>query len=177
MKNQTSLLLLIALIALSIGIPQFINGADNSSDSKNEWKKFEGAWFEVKYPGDFSIQASIKSLTSTNGYDSAFFNGPDNKVAFYVFSPQWSGEPSDIVLNKDTENLSSLNETKKNGKKIFQYKIEAKDGSYSRIYEDQQDPETKTRHVFGIKFKDQETFDHYKGKFEQFQSSLIQFAD
>jgi len=63
---------------------------------------FEGAWFQVAYPADFTVRPSLES-SSAEGYDSAFFDSPDGEVTFYVFSPQWGGEPSDIALDPDTE--------------------------------------------------------------------------
>lgn len=174
MKRKTSLLIAVAVFALAIGI-QFTYGADKPSGK--EWKKYEGAWFDVLYPADFKAEPSLKSTTNVNGHDSVFFVSPTNEVAFYVFSPQWSGEPSDIMLNKETEKQLSCDVSKKDGKSVSQCSIEANDGSYFRNYEDVQDPETRTRRVFGIKFKDQKTLDQYKEMYKHFQDSLAQYAD
>jgi hypothetical protein len=174
MKFKVSLFIVVAVFALAAGI-QFTYGADKLSEK--EWKKFDGAWFEIQYPADFRIEPSLKGTTSTEGYDSAFFVSPSNDVAFYVFSPQWNGEPSDIFLKQDTEKQLSCEKADKDGKKIEQFTIESQDGSYFRTYEDLQDPETNTRRVFGIRYKDQKTLDQYKEQYKRFQESLVQFAD
>lgn len=174
MKRKASLFIAIVIFALAIGV-QFTYGADNLSDKA--WKRFEGAWFEIQYPADFKIEPSIKGITSVKGHDSVFFASPSNDVVFYVFSPQWSGNPSDILLNQENEKQLSLKEQKEKGKNIKQYAIAAKDGSYYRNYEDMQDPESNTRRVFGIKFKNKEALEQYKEKYEHFQKSLVQFAD
>jgi hypothetical protein len=174
MKCKAYLAIAVAVFVLAMGV-QSLYAADKPSEK--EWKKFEGAWFEILHPADFRAEPSLKGLTSTEGFDSAFFVSPANDVAFYVFSPQWNGEPSDILLNKDTEDQVSFQESEKDGKKVRQCTITAKDGSYTRTYEDVEDPQTNTRHVFGIKFRDQKTRDQFQGKFKHFQDSLVQYAD
>ncbi|OGK08821.1 MAG: hypothetical protein A2W80_01575 [Candidatus Riflebacteria bacterium GWC2_50_8] len=174
MKRKASLFIAVAVFALAIGI-QFTFAADEPSDK--EWKKFEGAWFEILYPADFRVEPSLKGVTSVEGHDSVFFVSPSDEVAFYVFSPQWSGDPSDILLNQETEKQLTLEDSNKDGKQVRQCTIEAKDGSYCRTYEDVQDPQINTRRVFGIRYKDQKTLDQYKEQYKRFQDSLAQFAD
>jgi hypothetical protein len=174
MKCQVKLTILIAVFALAMGIHS-LHAEDQVLEEG--WKKFEGAWFEIKYPADFLVEPSLKGLTSTEGFDSAFFSSPGKEVAFYVFSPQWNGEPTDILLNKDSEDQKSFEEVEKDGKKVRLCTIAAKDGSYTRTYEDVEDPQTNTRHVFGIRFQDQKALDQYKDQFKKFQESLEQFAD
>jgi len=174
MKFKISLFIVVVIFALTVGV-QFAHSADKPSEE--EMKKFEGAWFEVQYPADFRAEPSLKGITSAEGYDSAFFVSHSGEVSFYVFSPQWNGSPSDILLNEETEKQLSREEIEKNGKKGSQYSIEAKDGSYFRIYEDFQDTETNTRQVFGIRLKDKASFEQYKKIYESFKNSLIQYAD
>lgn len=166
--------LFIAVFFLAVGM-QFAYGTDKHSEK--EWKTFEGAWFKIMYPADFRVEPSLKSITNVEGHDSVFFVSPSNKIVFYVFSPQWNGNPSDILLKQVTEKILSSKENDENGKKVRQCSIVAKDGSYNRTYEDIQDLEVNTRRVFGIRFADQETFDKYKEQYEYFQNSLVQFAD
>src|SRR5580692_1466715 len=66
-------------------------------------KTFKGAWFAVSCPADFKARLGMKSLTSSEGCDSAFFTSPDKQVEFYVFSPQWNGEPKDYALDPNKE--------------------------------------------------------------------------
>jgi hypothetical protein len=64
---------------------------------------YTGAWFRIQYPSTFTVRPSLHSETTDRGYDSAFFTAPDDSVEFYVFSPQWTGEPTDIALRPATE--------------------------------------------------------------------------
>lgn len=90
--------------------------ATNSTETKvpATYKKFSGAWFEVEYPETFSADNSLKSYTNSEGFDSAVFTSPDGKVQFYIFSPQWSGEPTDIKVMPG-ERIKETSEEKKNG--------------------------------------------------------------
>ena len=100
----------------------------------SQTKTFKGAWFEVDYPSNFKVQPSMKSATSENGVESAFFTSPDKSVQFYVFSPQWAGQPSDISL-RSNEKISSSKTSNTGGKITKWWTIKAKDGSYTRAYE------------------------------------------
>ncbi len=173
MKRRFALPLVLAVLTLAMGISYL--SADQPADK--EWKKFEGAWFEILHPVTFTVEPSLKSTTNTNGHDSAFFVSPAKDVAFYVFSPQWNGDPTDILLNAETEKQLAFEETEKDGKKVRTSTIVAKDGSYTRSYEDVEDPETNTRRVFGIKYRDQKVFEQYQAQYKRFQESLVQFAD
>ena len=72
------------------------------TDDESDSLTYKGAWFEIDYPKIFTVKPSIPSSTP-DLYDSAYFISPDKKVTFYVFSPQWSGDATDISLNKNTE--------------------------------------------------------------------------
>lgn len=74
---------------------------------------------------------SQKSSTSKEGFDSALFTSPDEKVQFYVFSPQWSGEARDISL-KNSEIKTEETSKVENGLQIKRWTIKAKDDSYFR---------------------------------------------
>lgn len=67
-------------------------------------RTFTEAWFEVKYPSDFTAQGLMVSASGEeNQFDGAFFTSPDGEVEFYIFSPQWGGggEPTDIALRSN----------------------------------------------------------------------------
>ncbi|MFM7158033.1 MAG: hypothetical protein ACKO0Y_09495, partial [Bacteroidota bacterium] len=36
-------------------------------------RQYEGAWFTIKYPSDFTVRHSMRSISSAEGFDSAFF--------------------------------------------------------------------------------------------------------
>lgn len=145
------------------------------SDAKS-WPTFRGAWFSISYPPGFIVHPSIKSSTTGGkGFDSAFFTSHDNKIGFYVYSPQWSGEPTDVALKPDTEKLISTKTVKAKDKTTTWTTISAKNGSYTRSLLDIKD--SSTRKVFGIKYTDTKTLAKYKKSYQKFKESLVQYAD
>jgi len=136
---------------------------------------FSGAWFSVHYPSSFTAKPSLKS-SSADGYESVFLVSPDKQVEFYVFSPQWNGDPTDIRLTS-SENLVTTKKTVKGSQTHTWWTIAAKDRSYSRSYYQVMDELSNTIKVFGIKYKNQQAYNKYKRKYSVFQSSLIQYAD
>jgi hypothetical protein len=149
-----------------------------AANSYKGWHTFKGAWFEIKYPPDFKAKSSLPGTTSSEGCDSAFFVSPDGAVEFYVFSPQWNGDPSDVVLDPETEEIEAQKtENRKDGTTVKRYTIAAKNGSYSRSYIDTQNVSMNTRTVFGIKYSSRKFYDKYKSRYLVFKDSLVQFAD
>jgi hypothetical protein len=153
-------------------------GGSENIPSNNEQNpgKFKGAWFEVAIPDGFKAISSLKSTTA-DGYESAFFRSPDEKVEFYIFSPQWNGEPTDIKLDESKEKPIT-SETKSSGSNdITWYSIKANDNSYTRAYQDTKSKDGSIRWVVGIKYADQQSYDKYKTQYLDFKKSLVQFAD
>jgi hypothetical protein len=136
---------------------------------------YTGAWFRIQYPSTFTVRPSLHSETTDRGYDSAFFTAPDDSVEFYVFSPQWTGEPTDIALRPATETALDRKQETKAGKTVTWVSIKAKDGSYTRAYVDTE--EGSTRLVFGIQYRNQAAYERYRAAYVQFKQSLEQFAD
>lgn len=140
------------------------------------WRTYAGAWFEIKYPANFQVRPSLPSA-SGQGHDSAFFSSQDGAVEFYVFSPQWNGEPSDIALRSRWETAVSQTTQRSGSKVIRRATIRARDGSYTRAFEDVEDTTTNTRRVFGIKYLNQAAYNRYRQNYLTFKQSLRQFAD
>ncbi len=140
------------------------------------YKRFEGAWFYIDYPADFTALPLLKSLTSSEGYDSALFTSPDGKIKFYVFSPQWSGNPSEINLKGNEKIINSTASYGEDSMLIKHWTIEAHDKSYRRSYQ-----ETKLIHnvnwIIGIEYSDSAQYNQYKNEYIHFKNSLLQFAD
>ncbi|MGZ8846105.1 MAG: hypothetical protein ACXW3C_06535 [Pyrinomonadaceae bacterium] len=137
---------------------------------------YKGAWFEIKYPSNFKVRPSLRS-SSGRGYDSVFFSSPDGTVEFYVFSPQWNGEPADIEMNPQSEVQVSQNTEKRAGRIVRRMTIRARDNSYLRSFEDTEDTTTNTRKVFGIKYRNEAAYSRYRQSYLTFKQSLTQFAD
>jgi hypothetical protein len=143
---------------------------------QNTWQKYEGAWFEIRYPPGFRVRPSQPSA-SANGYDSAFFLSSDGTVEFYVFAPQWNGTARDIEVDPATETIVSQNVARSGTKRIRRVTIRAQDGSYLRSYEDTEDVVTNTRKAFGIKYVNAAAYNRYRQSYVTFKASLVQFAD
>ena len=162
---------LVAFLLVLVVLPNYAG-----ADSNNGWPVYRGAWFTIKYPPEFEVRPSMKGRTSLEGYDSAFFVAPAGEAEFYVFSPQWSGDPTDIALNPMTEEYSSEKVEHKGSKKIRWVTISAKDRSYLRSLVDTE-TELNTRLVFGIKYRNEEIYDKFKDIYLEFVNSLRQYSD
>lgn len=147
--------------------------------TKSDSLTYKGAWFEVKYPKSFSVKPSIPSTSGFDPvkYDSAFFISPDQKVKFYVYSPQWSGDATDISRKVDTEIEKDTKTEKKNGMNYKWYTYEKKDGSYLRSYQETTNEEETTKLIIGIEYTDRESYKKYKDDYIKFKKSIKQFAD
>jgi hypothetical protein len=139
------------------------------------WLTYKGAWFEVRYPSTFKVRPSLPG-SSESIFDSVFFTAPDGNAEFYVFSPQWNGDPSDIQI-KGNEVLVSKTSDNRGKVTVRRVTVKARDHSYTRSFEDTEDSATNTRKVFGIKYRDQSAYDRYRQTYLTFKQSLRQFAD
>ncbi|MFY9942942.1 MAG: hypothetical protein WAK57_12265 [Desulfobacterales bacterium] len=137
---------------------------------------FQGAWFEITYPAGFTPAPSLASSTA-EGVDSAAFISPDGSVSFYVYAPQWGGEPTDIALDPLHETLVSENRAVQNNREIHWLTICAKDGGYCRAYQDTRTQQGSVRTVLGIKYRDEQARQRYLQDYLRFRNSLEQFAD
>ena len=140
-------------------------------------KRYEGAWFTINYPSDFIVKNSMRSLTSVEGFDSAFFTSPDGLVEFYIFSPQWNGIPSDIEIRPQSELLIDSDIRRLSDRTEILYTIAAKDGSYKRSYREVKQYESTVNWVLGIKYTSQRAYQKYQQAYVRFKKSLIQYAD
>jgi hypothetical protein len=137
---------------------------------------FQGAWFEVTYPSGFIAAPSLASSTA-DGYDSAEFISPDGRVSFYVFAPQWGGEPTDIALDPQRELLVAEKRAEQNGRKIHWLTICAKNGNYCRAYQDTTTQQGSVRTILGFKYRDEAARNQYRPRYLKFRDSLRLFAD
>jgi hypothetical protein len=200
--STISLLAMLSVLCLcpSQSAPQSCPGRAPATDG---WTTYDGAFFSVEYPPGFTVRPSLRaglSFPEREPYESAFFTSPDGLVEFYVFSPQWDGEPTDILLKPETEKLSSTRtETEERpwGKDASGHELSlrtratwvtvaAKDGSYIRSYLDIRtsfaevgDPDDSilSRRTLGIKYADRSAYSRYRDRYLLFKQSLCQYAD
>jgi hypothetical protein len=149
----------------------------DGQSAKNSWRTYKGAWFEIKYPSSFKARPSLESISFDGHYDSAVFTAADGSVEFYVFAPQWNGKPTDIELDARTEEPVSEHSETKGTINVRRVTIKAKDGSYTRAFEDTENTDLNIRRVFGFKYRNQTAYNKYRNQYLKFKSSLQQFSD
>ena len=149
----------------------------DAKQRSNSWRTYKGAWFEIKYPSTFKARPSLKSISFDGQFDSAVFTASDGSAQFYVFAPQWNGTPSDIELDARTEEYVSQRAETKGTITVRRVTIRAKDGSYTRAFEDTENSDLNIRRVFGFKYRDKTIYNRYRNQYLKFKRSLQQFAD
>ena len=162
LATRLSVLILLSILALPAVALQ------------HRWVVYKGAYFDIKYPSTFRVRPSQRT---EDRYDSVFFTAPDGAAEFYVFSPIWNGDPRDIEINEAQEEYVSQTTNTRNGIKIRRVTIRARDGSYTRSFEDTENTNTNNRTVFGIKYRDQKAYNQYRQVYLTFKKSIRQFAD
>ena len=173
MKHPAKIRLLVW--ALIIALVPLV--ALSAQSRKNDWRTYKGAWFEIKYPATFKARASLASISFDGQYDSAIFTATDGSAEFYVFAPQWNGTPSDIEINSEKEEYVAQQIQQKGMINVRRVTIKAKDGSYTRAFEDTENTDLNIRRVFGFKYKDRTAYDKYRSQYLTFKQSLQQFSD
>lgn len=173
--KQPAKIYLVVLWALIVSLLPL--GALRAQSRKSNWRTYKGAWFEIKYPATFKARASLPSISFDGQYDSAVFTAADGSAEFYVFAPQWNGKASDIEINLDKEEYVSQQTQQKGTINVRRVTIKAKDGSYTRAFEDTENTDLNIRRVFGFKYKDRAAYDKYRSQYLTFKGSLQQFSD
>jgi hypothetical protein len=152
----------------------FIVISPSFSKDKSDFKLYRGAWFEILYPENFTVKPS-KVSNIPDKYDSVFFISPDETVRFYIYSPQWSGDSSEIKIKSDEKEIDTKTK-KENGfiNKWFTYKNKS---GYSRSYLEVTGVDQATVHIFGFEYDSPANLKKYRKEYETFKKSLKQFAD
>jgi hypothetical protein len=158
---------------LAAGVSIAAELADEGADGS---RLYQGAWFDVRVPASFTARPSLESRTGV-GYDSVELVAPDQSVSFYVFAPQWGGEPRDIALDPEHEVLVAERRQPIPNGEIRWYTIAAKEGGYRRSYRDTVEQQGAVRTVVGIKYRDEAALDRYRQAYEAFWRSLQTYAD
>lgn len=146
---------------------------------------YAGPWFEIRYPDTFTARQGQAGCLSTGRCDSAYFSSPDKAVEFYVFSPQWGGDPAIDLAVRTTERLVSEKTEIDTSDAVFGPRtirwmtIAAKDGSYTRSFVEITDENGGSwlRHAFGIRYKNQAAYTDWREAYLAFKASLVQYSD
>ncbi len=168
----------IADIEISEPVPELV---------ETETKLYRGSWFDVQIPSNFianpTTPTTVYNAEEYIQTDEARFSSPDNSIEFFVFSPLWAGDPSYISISETEELVSEKTDESgpENQKIVVVWKtIKAKDGSYTRSFVSTKENVGEglgLHHVFGIKYKDSNSYDKYKDDYIFFKESLRQYAD
>lgn len=149
---------------------------DNSADDNFivSADSVAGAWFSSVVPEGFKAKSSFPSSTSVGEYDSYFYISPDEKVQFYVFSPQWTGSPNDIIFPNEKIKVNEIQNP--DGSITREWTLEAnRQTPYIRSF-----TETKSENtilITGFYYKDQAAYEAYKSDYEHFINSIQQYSD
>jgi len=161
-----------------------VNDADiqtETGDLLNQMKMYKGSWFDIEYPTSFTAIPTEpiidKNEISYVETDEAFFQSPDQEVEFFVYSPQWGGEPSyfklanNELIESEKEAVDEIVPTTI----ITWVTIKDKNENYWRSYYHKKTNSTDL--VFGIWFTSQSAYERYKPQYTAFKKSLVQYAD
>jgi hypothetical protein len=159
------------------------------TDAYPSVRDYTGSWFKIEYPSDFISRPPTTA-------DEAFFTSPDGSVEFYIYSPYTYGTtsyqnplPKETVLSdtSKTENIQNIQQNYLSPRITRWITFAAKDGSYKRslvsikegVFDqpNQYGQDAQFSRVFGIKYKDQASYDKYLQQYLAFKKSLVQYAD
>ncbi|MFK7787681.1 MAG: hypothetical protein AB8B56_21345, partial [Crocinitomicaceae bacterium] len=105
--------------------------------------KYSATWFQIEYPNDFTPSPTSPTQVYGDDYhfvetEEATFTSPDGTVEFFVFSPQWGGDPKDYLIEQPNEKTVSQSEDKSNDDSFpvshHWVTYEDKEGKYTRAY-------------------------------------------
>lgn len=168
--------LCLGLLTLAGSADVLAQGTSGVRQSQSAMRNYSGGWFDVRYPASFTARGSIVTTSGETGkFDSARFTSPDGKVTFYVYAPQWRGDPTDIDLGPDErEGSREVKRTKKNT--VTFWTIVARNGA-TRSYQKTEEHASNTSWVVGIEYADQASYQRYRQQYLQFKQSLRLHAD
>ncbi len=162
----------------------------NSPTPPSQWKSYDKDFFAIMHPANFSLAYSFnlvegkKDDPELEESNTAYFVSPDKTVAFYVYSPQWSGEPSALVAGDNetgsqTADLSYLCPADKNS---FDENASStlhvfKTNTYTREVFDVAHEQLGTRRTFAIEYRSEADRARYWQQFLLFTIGLTQYAD
>jgi len=159
-----------------------LNETASLVENKGDIGTYNGAWFSVTVPSGFKVSTKAEEVIiddyTFEETDEANFISEDGKVEFFVYSPQWGGDPNNYLEKwSGEETLSDKTEAEEvmpsNVHRWITYI--AADGSYKRSIYSRKDESTHL--VFGIKYANDSVYEKYSSDYEAFKKSLQQYAD
>lgn len=140
------------------------------TESPEEWKTYRGEYFDVQYPGSFTVESSGET-------DGILFAAPDRSVRFYIFSPLWNGESKHYEIDPELEIVKQHSVEREGPRRITRITYQDRENHHLRSFEDVEDTLLNTRRIFGVFYTNQDSYSHYKDLYLKFKRSLRQYAD
>lgn len=151
---------------------------------RGDWLLYRGPWFDIEYPRSFRPlgfdRAPGSLVEKTFDRDGISFGSPDGAVEFYVYSPQWSGDPGWIQLAPGEREIERSVSTEGTGgaRKVMTWvTIAGPEGAGRRSYVQIRQPETNVEWYFGFRYQDAAAYARYRPAYLHFRNSLVQYAD
>ena len=146
-----------------------------------DWLTYRGPWFDIDYPASFRPLGYDRApRTRTYDENGMRFGSPDGTVEFYVYSPQWSGNPGWIRLAPGETVFERHTATEGSGieKKQFTWvTIVGPTDDYTRSWVEIAQPDVNVKYYFGIRYETLAAYDRWHAEYETFKASLVQYAD
>lgn len=137
---------------------------------------FSGAWFDINYPAEFTVQA-LPPGTPAAEADAAEFTAPDGSTAFYVHSPLWGGAAPGIAIDPATETLAEERTVTDGPLRHHRFSIAANDGSRGRAYLTTTDTRGPSNWTIGRSWTSAAALARYQEAYLDFRGSLVQYSD
>ena len=151
---------------------------------RGDWLFYRGPWFDIEYPRSFRPLSFDLPPGAVNpkalDRDGISFGSPDGAVEFYVYSPQWSGDPGWIRPapgEREIERSTSAEGTGVARKVMTWVTLARPDDSWRRSYLQVRQPETNAEWYFGFRYRDAAAYARYRTAYLRFRGSLVQYSD
>ncbi len=170
------LLTLFFIFGCAATIEPAVESGSSQRMAEGEWRRYQGAWFNIDYPDGFIAKPSL-AAEQEGSFDSVFFSAREDGVSFYVLSPQWRRAAPEIVFKPAQEILLDFTEQTDEGLIKRSTLIRARDGSYERLIESFVSPDQTVGWTFQFIYSSQRMKAQYAPLYNRFKASLEQFAD
>ena len=151
---------------------------------RGDWLIYRGPWFDIEYPRSFRPLAFDRAPGAVNvktfDRDGISFGSPEGAVEFYVYSPQWSGDPSWVRPapgEREIERSVSTEGAGPERKLLTWVTIAGPGNAWKRSYVQIRQPDLNTEWYFGFRYQDAAAYAAYRPAYLHFRSSLVQYAD
>ncbi|MEO0344024.1 MAG: hypothetical protein AAF198_11370 [Pseudomonadota bacterium] len=137
---------------------------------------FVGAAFTVEIPDGFSIRPSLPSTSQDGKFDSVIFDRADGQVSFYIYSPEFSGWPQDIMMNPSEESILSETGDESGGYVHTWWTIQSLSGDHLRTYHSRSHLNGGEVVIIGFERSANVPIDDFRDDYIRFKSSFSRLS-